>query len=235
MTRHGEGDGDGDGDGEGRATMATLPREPPVNTDVAAVVQGEGARGTEADSSEAALVARAQAGEQRAFRDLVERYQRKVLAVAHGMVGDREAAFDLTQDAFLKAYTSIRGFRAGAGFYTWLYRIVVNCCLDHLRREGRARRAGLGAAGPEDGATAPRVDGHVPPPDASVRSQEVRRALIQALDELPEEQKAVLLLREVEGLSYKEIASVMRCSKGTVMSRLHYARHKLRARLRDVR
>lgn len=184
------------------------------------------------------LVQRAGQGDKDAFRELVERYQRRVLAMVTGMLHDREAALDVTQETFIKAYRSIDGFKGDASFYTWIYRIAVNLAIDYQRREWRKPVVENPRGGEEDTTgdelveRAPSEDPAADPFQAA-KDAALRSRLRAAIDELTPDHKAVILLRELEGLSYEEISRVMQCSKGTVMSRLHYARKKLQARLRE--
>ncbi len=187
------------------------------------------------DETEAELIRLAQGGERAAFDVLVERYQKRIYAVAFGMVSDPENALDVTQEAFIKAYQSLSSFVGRSNFYTWLYRITFNSAIDFIRREQRDKSVSY-EEGAELGAGSTGGDSllhRLPSPDSTVRRSELRDAVLKAIETLPEEQRAAILLREVEGLSYKEIADVLKCSKGTVMSRLHYARHKLQKLLRD--
>lgn len=184
------------------------------------------------------LVRLAGSGDKEAFRELVERYQRRVLAVVMGMLHDREAALEVTQETFIKAFRSIGRFKGDASFYTWIYRIAVNLAIDHQRREWR-RPIGESTRnhGP-DGQTEDLLDriGDEDPrgdPFEATKDSELRARVLEAIEELTPDHKAVILLRELEGLSYEEISRVMQCSKGTVMSRLHYARKKLQARLKE--
>lgn len=184
------------------------------------------------------LAQRAGKGDKEAFRELVERYQRRVLAVVVGMLHDREAALEVTQETFIKAYRSIDGFKGDASFYTWIYRIAVNLAIDYQRREWRKPildgvRAGDEESPGEDPIERARSEDPAADPFLSAKDAELRRRLREAIDELTPDHKAVILLRELEGLSYEEISRVMQCSKGTVMSRLHYARKKLQARLKE--
>ncbi len=184
------------------------------------------------------LVELAGEGERSAFRELVERYQRRVLAVVMGMLHDREAALDVTQETFIKAYRSIGRFKGDASFYTWLYRIAVNLAIDYQRREWRkpiieAGRPGGIESGGEDLLDRQKDESPGGDPFQAAKDSELRARVRQAIDELTPDHKAVILLREVDGLSYEEISRVMQCSKGTVMSRLHYARKKLQARLKE--
>jgi RNA polymerase sigma-70 factor (ECF subfamily) len=181
------------------------------------------------------LVQRARAGHHDAFRELVERYQRKIAALALGMLRSREDALDVVQETFTKAYQNLERFKGDSGFYTWLYRIAFNLCVDQQRREVKEAHVPLETGergGPEmlplgDG---PRRD----PAFEQARDAEVGRRLSAAIAELTPDHRAVILLREVEGLSYAEISEVLQCPKGTVMSRLHYARRQLQARLHGL-
>ncbi len=166
---------------------------------------------------------------------LVTRYQKRIYAVAFGMVSDPENALDVTQEAFIKAYQSLSSFVGRSNFYTWLYRITFNSAIDFIRREQRDKSVSYeeGAELDAESTGGDSLLHRLPSPDSTVRRSELRDAVLKAIETLPEEQRAAILLREVEGLSYKEIADVLKCSKGTVMSRLHYARHKLQKLLRD--
>ena len=182
---------------------------------------------------DAALVDRARAGEVAAFEALVKRHQAAAFALAYQMVRQREDAQDIAQEAFVRAFRGLRDFQGQAAFKTWLHRIVVNLALDALRRRGRQPAAAYddarepGEEAREEVGTRPDED-----PDRSLQAREVGEAIRMALEELPAPQRAALLLREVQGLSYREIAQVLGCAVGTVMSRLHYARGRLRERLR---
>src|SRR3990172_13434176 len=180
------------------------------------------------------LVERAKGGNQEAFGALVRLHQDRAFAVTYRLVRQREDALDIAQEAFVRAYQSLAGFKGEARFSTWLHRIVVNLALDHLRRqphheagEYKDARALEEAAG--------QVVAPTPDPQQAVEALEVRRLIQEGLAALPAEQRTALVLREIEGLSYKEIAQAMRCSIGTVMSRLHYARRKMQEALRPHR
>lgn len=184
------------------------------------------------------LVRLAGSGDKEAFRELVERYQRRVLAVVMGMLHDREAALEVTQETFIKAFRSIGRFKGDASFYTWIYRIAVNLAIDHQRREWRRPIGESTRTSGNDGQTEDLLDriGDEDPrgdPFEATKDSELRARVLEAIEELTPDHKAVILLRELEGLSYEEISRVMQCSKGTVMSRLHYARKKLQARLKE--
>jgi RNA polymerase sigma-70 factor (ECF subfamily) len=182
------------------------------------------------------LVDKARHGDREAFRVLVERYQRKVAALALGMLRNREDALDVVQDTFTKAYQSLDKFKGDSSFYTWVYRIGVNLCIDHQRRESRYVQVGSDADETPDEVAPPSAeDLERDEPFESARSAEIGAHLLGAINELTPEHRAVILLREVDGLSYEEISRALDCPKGTVMSRLHYARRQLQARLRGLR
>lgn len=185
------------------------------------------------ERSDRDLVRDSRRGDKEAFRELVERYQRKILSVALGMVHNRDDALELTQETFVKAYEHLEKFKGESSFYTWLYRIVVNLGIDARRRDRRRPTVALeDRVMPED-VDMTLADPKPIDPYQQTRAHEIGRRLTEALDELTPDHKAVILLREVEGLSYDDISRVMQCSKGTVMSRLHYARKKLQSKLRD--
>ena len=181
------------------------------------------------------LVQRARGGDRDAFRELVERYQRKITALALGMLRNREDALDIVQETFTKAYQNLPRFKGDAAFYTWVYRIAYNLCVDQQRRTAKDPQLTLDAD--EDGRPAhPLPAGELQPdePFARARDAEIARRVRTAIRELTPDHQAVILLRELEGLSYAEISQVLECPKGTVMSRLHYARRQLQQRLREL-
>ena len=182
--------------------------------------------------TDAALVQRAQAGDRDAFRELVERYQTKIASLALGMLRNRDDALDIVQEAFTKAYQSLDRFQGHSSFYTWVYRITMNLCIDQQRRDGRMTPVPLDDPDRSEESVLPLEPGPRPD-DPFERAREVQIAarLRDAIAELTPEHRAVILLREVEGLSYEEISEALDVPKGTVMSRLHYARRQLQARL----
>jgi RNA polymerase sigma-70 factor, ECF subfamily len=189
--------------------------------------------------SDGELVERARKGDRDAFRELVERYQRKIATLALGMLRNREDALDVVQETFTKAFQSLDRFKGDASFYTWAYRIAVNLCIDHQRREAKMPLATPGPRASGDRAADPvtlLVDGaEQGDPFQRTLDSEIARRLSAAIAELTPEHRAVILLREVDGLSYEEISRILDCPKGTVMSRLHYARRQLQERLRGLR
>ncbi|ADO68955.1 RNA polymerase sigma-E factor [Stigmatella aurantiaca DW4/3-1] len=178
------------------------------------------------------LVKRVRDGDQRAFKLLVERYQRKVYAVALGMLKDKEEAMDVSQEAFVKVYKYLDHFKGDSSFYTWLYRITVNICIDLIRKRTGAggeavefdetqvmdvSQANIGALGSRLGTN----------PQKSALRRELAEKIQEALATVPEKHRAILLLREIEGMSYEELSRTLDIPKGTVMSRLFHARTKV--------
>ena len=188
------------------------------------------------ESSDRDLVTRARTGDREAFRELVERYQRKIAALALGMLRNREDAMDVVQETFTKAYQNLERFKGDAAFYTWIYRIAVNLCVDHQRRDSKQPLTPLDVDDRHEGPPLALPDGPRPDePFERARGAEIAGSVRAAINELTPDHRAVILLREVEGLSYEEISQVLDCPKGTVMSRLHYARRQLQGRLRGLR
>jgi RNA polymerase sigma-70 factor, ECF subfamily len=185
------------------------------------------------DPDERKIVEAARRGDADAFRELVLKFQRRAYAVALGMVHDPDDAKDICQDAFLKVHKSIASFAGDAQFFTWLYRIVMNLCIDHLRKR-RGADVQLDETRAEDEADddsglLPRRLGF--DPERALADQELRGHILGALGRLSAQHRAVLILREIEGLSYQEIADQLRCSIGTVMSRLFHARKNMQKML----
>ena len=183
--------------------------------------------GSEGQADDRTLVARAAQGDRDAFGALVLRHQSRVFNVAYQVVRNREDALDVAQESFAKAFASLSSFKGEAGFTTWIHRIVVNLAIDCLRRRRRGDATAYDdrLAVPEDiesGLAAP------DDPEAALESRQVQSLLARGIQALPPAHRAVLILREIEGLSYDEIARAVGCSLGTVMSRLFYARRKLR-------
>ncbi len=183
---------------------------------------------------DAELVQQAQGGDKVAFKTLVERYQRRLLSVVIGMVRNQDDAGELVQETFIRAYRNLEGFKGDSSFYTWIYRIAVNLSIDFQRKERKRTTIEFDetvALGDTEAATGITSQGR--DPFVQVRNRELVGKVFQAIEELTPNHRAVIMLREVEGLSYEEIADVLGCSMGTVMSRLHYARKQLQARLAE--
>jgi RNA polymerase sigma-70 factor (ECF subfamily) len=183
------------------------------------------------------LLRRFQEGDQRAFQLLVERYQRKVYAIAHGMVKDRDAAEDIAQEAFVRVHRYMDHFKGDSSFYTWLYRITSNLAIDHLRSHkargevfDEASREGESDSLPEMGVLGTRLGTS---PQKSALRRELAEKMEEALAKLPEKHREILVLRELDGMSYEDLARVLKIPKGTVMSRLFHARAKMQKLLLD--
>ncbi|HTJ43136.1 MAG TPA: sigma-70 family RNA polymerase sigma factor [Kofleriaceae bacterium] len=185
------------------------------------------------------LVDAARAGDREAFRALFERYHRRAYSLAFGVVHNADDALDVVQDAFIKAHKYLDKFEGTSSFYTWLYRIVMNLAIDHLRKHRKSRAVDFSdttvqendaAVGDED--LLPKILGGNP--GRALVDKEIRGRIEAALAELSDNHRAVLVMRELEGLSYEEMAQVMGCSKGTIMSRLFHARRNMQKRLLDL-
>jgi RNA polymerase sigma-70 factor (ECF subfamily) len=185
--------------------------------------------------SDRELVERCQRGRLDAYSELVSRYRNRVYALAFGMVRNEQDATDLCQETFVKGWQAIRGFKKNASFYTWLYRITTNLCIDHVRRRDRRPTVEfLEAVDPDADVEVEVPPSNQPLPTEEVRRRELRELIEAALERLSPEHRIVVQLREFEGLDYAAIAKVVGCSMGTVMSRLHYARKHLQKLLRKV-
>ncbi|AKT43364.1 sigma-70 family RNA polymerase sigma factor [Chondromyces crocatus] len=180
------------------------------------------------------LIERAQRGDGAAFRQLVERHQRSAFSIAIGLVRDENDARELVQEAFLRVYRGLPSFKGGSSFFTWLYRIIMNLSIDLLRKPGRRDlelQENRTIDEDEELPLVSRIDG-ADPLDV-MRRQEIASRIQAALEALPPYHRGVILMREVDGMSYEEIAQAMGVSKGTIMSRLFHARQKLQRALAD--
>jgi len=178
---------------------------------------------------EAELIFRCQQGDHEAFKEIFNQYHQKVYRIAYGVLRQREDALDVVQEVFIKLFRSIKNFKGKSAFYTYLYRLAMNTAIDHSRKAKRAVFLSLD----EEGGYQP-SDRDEKKPDHIVAQREMEGKVRWAIDQLPQDQKATLIYREIEELSYQEIAGAMECSVGTVMSRLHYGRKKLQGLLKDV-
>lgn len=176
----------------------------------------------EADDPE--LVARAQSGDEPAFEELVRRYRNDVFGLSFHYLRNREEAWDISQDVFIKAYRSLKRFRGDSGFKTWLLRITANHCKDYFKKR-RLATVSMDALPTQD------FFAGSSDPAKRLRDEELGQAIQAALDGLPAKHRLAFVLREFEDLSYNDMAEVMNCSVGTVMSRLHHARKKLQNKL----
>ena len=181
------------------------------------------------ERTEALLIENLREGDMTALAILVEKYKRLVYRIAIQITRNHEDADDVMQDTFLKVYESIHSFRKEATFETWLYRIVVNHAMNVVKRRKRRRETSLSATSemeirPDLRRTADLANN----PQLNAEKEELQKWVTQAVDSLPVKHRTVVILHEFEGLTHLEIASILNCSEGTVRSRLHYARKRLR-------
>ena len=182
---------------------------------------------------DAVLVERCRKGDITAFEPLVEKYRQRVWRLAYNVLRDREEAWDVAQEAFIRAYQALPAFRGQSAFYTWLFRIVMNVASDRARaRAARGRAFGTERVAEEDWdrVMVDKPAGQQAPDEAAAGAQD-RERIMKALATLSEQHRDIIMLSDIEGLSYKEIADVLEIPMGTVMSRLHNARRRLRAAL----
>jgi len=214
------------------------PKRPPRMAPISRNRHDEASRMRSIEQREldAETIRRVQAGDGDAYRLLVQKYQQKVYGVVYGMVQNPEDAREITQDAFIKAFKSLDRFRFDASFYTWLYRITVNLTIDFRRRMAKRRADQFDETRMQKDEAGEAAHHHVEAsPSKRLERKRLADQIQQAIDQLPPDQRTAIMLREVEGLSYKEIALSMECAEGTVMSRLFYGRKKLQEILKDVR
>jgi len=181
------------------------------------------------------LVRAAQNGDMAAFEELVARHRDKIYARALSMMRNEEEAIDLSQEAWVKGWQRLKQFQGEASFGTWMTRIVINLCLDQLRKQKRHRTESIEGMDEESGGVERQMPVVTVNPTAGLERAELRRRIDQAMAQLSYEHRTVLVLHEFEEMEYKQIAKTMGCSIGTVMSRLFYARRKLAALLADLK
>jgi RNA polymerase sigma-70 factor (ECF subfamily) len=184
-----------------------------------------------------ALVDAARQGDRQAFRALYERYERRIYALALAYLRHKEDALDVVQEAFIKVHRHLDNFQGQSSFYTWLYRVTANLCIDHLRRSAKRRGVefddGLDHE-VDDGSNAARLSARrFERPDDALADAQVLSAVQDALGGLSDKHRSVIVMRELQGLSYAEMAGLMQCSKGTIMSRLFHARRNMQRLLRE--
>ena len=182
-----------------------------------------------------ALWKAAQRGDMRAFEELVARHRDKVYARALSMIRNEEDAIDLSQEAWVKAWQRLKQFQGDSSFLTWMTRIVINLCLDKLRKQKRERAESIENLEEESGGVERQMPTVTVNPTERLERSELRQRIDKALGQLSYEHRTVLILHEFEDLEYKEIAKRMQCSIGTVMSRLFYARRKMAVLLSDLK
>ena len=173
------------------------------------------------------IIREVQSGDVNAFEDIVREYEKNVYNIALRMTGDREDALDVSQEAFLKAYHALGSFRGDSKFSVWLYRIVSNACLDFLRERKRRAEVSLSVGDDEGESAETEIRDESLSPETLFERKLTREAVQRGLLSLPEDQRKILLLREIQGFSYEEIGRVLSLESGTVKSRIFRARRKL--------
>jgi len=182
-------------------------------------------------SKDLALVRKAQAGDKAAFDLLVRKYQNKIISLVSRYLGNNGDVQDVAQDAFIKAYTALPGFRGEAAFYTWLYRIAVNSAKNYLMAKGRRpANVDVDAEEAEFYETSDALKENASPERLAL-TEEIKHVIFDTIENLPEELKVAIQLREIDGMSYDEIAAAMGCPIGTVRSRIFRARDAIDAKL----
>ncbi len=188
------------------------------------------------DQDDKQLVEASKRGDRTAFRVLYQRHHRRAYLLAMGVVRNEDEALDVVQEAFLRAYRSLDRFEGSAAFYTWIYRIVMNVAIDALRRQNRAPKVEYDdAVSREDDALGSLSQPLGFNPGKDLVRKEIRAKIDDALALLSPNHRAVLIMREVDGMSYEEMASAMECSKGTIMSRLFHARKYMQKMLAGLK
>ena len=193
----------------------------------------------QSDVSELDLVKRCQAGDTEAFDGLVTRYRTRVFGMIYNMVHSEQDAWDLAQDSFLKAWKSIGRFRGQSSFYTWIYRIVTNLCLDHLRKKRSRGRDMTSTASPEGEPedVLDRMPDRRPgaSPERSFAGRELRQCIVSALSRLSPRERMVFELKHYHGMRLRTVAGMLNTTEGTIKNTLFRATHKLRTQLAEVR
>ena len=179
--------------------------------------------------SEQLLLMRAKAGDVAAFEELTEAYQKKIFNLAYRMVGNYDDAGDMAQEALIRIFRSIGSFKEQSSFSTWVFRITTNVCLDEIRKRKNKKAFSLDEEiHTEDGEMQRQIISDDPLPDEIAEKEELRSIVNKAINSLPEEQKIIITLRDIQSLSYEEIANVLSCPVGTVKSRINRARQALK-------
>jgi RNA polymerase sigma-70 factor (ECF subfamily) len=186
-------------------------------------------------ADDVALVRKAQNGDMGAYEELVARHRDRIYARALSMMRNEEEAIDLSQEAWVKGWQRLKQFQGEASFTTWMTRIIINLCLDELRKLKRRRAESIEEMDEESGGVERQMPAVTINPTERLERGELRQRIDQGLGQLTYEHRTVLVLHEFEEMEYKEIAKTMGCSIGTVMSRLFYARRRLAALLADLK
>lgn len=186
-------------------------------------------------ASDEQLVQAAQKGDMGAFEELVARHRDKIYARAYSMMRNEDAALDLSQEAWVKAWQRLVQFQGESSFPTWITRIVINLCLDQLRKQKRHRTESIEEMDEESGGVERQMPVVMVNPTEGLERAELRKRIDEAMGKLSESHRTVLVLHEFQRMEYKEIAKTMQCSIGTVMSRLFYARRRMASLLADLK
>ena len=179
--------------------------------------------------SEKNLLERAKSGDIAAFEQLIDSYQRKIFNIALRMLGNYDDAGDLTQEVLIRIYRSIRSFKEQSSFSTWIYRITTNVCLDEIRKRKNRKVISLDEEIKfDDGDMKRQIESDEPTPEETAETEDLKKIVNDAIARLNEEHRIVIVLRDIQGLSYEEIADVLKCPEGTVKSRINRARQALK-------
>lgn len=180
------------------------------------------------------LLKRSKSGDIEAFELLIEAYQKKVFNLAYRMLGNHDDASELAQEVFIKVYRSLKSFKEESQFSTWIYRIATNVCLDELRKRKNKKLIYIDESikGEEEDLNR-QVEDNRPTPDIIAERNHLKKAVNSAIQTLSEEHKIVIILRDIQGFSYEEIAEIVKCPTGTVKSRINRARQALKEILKN--
>jgi len=186
------------------------------------------------DPTDLALVAQVQLGDKRAFDVLVARYQHRIIKLVSRFVRDRDEAMDVAQDAFIKAYRALPGFRGDSAFYTWLYRIAINTAKNHLAALSRRPREAEVTDADGEGVSVEELQRDDETPEKTLQVEQMKQIIFETIESLPPDLRTAILLREMDGLSYEDIAQAMNCPVGTVRSRIFRAREVIDGKLKPL-
>lgn len=179
--------------------------------------------------NEKELVNKARDGDIEAFEFLIHEYQKKVFNIAYRMIGNYDDASELAQEVFIKAYKSIRNFKGDSSFSTWIYKVTTNVCLDEIRKRKNKKVISLDEEIEyKDGEVKRQIKDERPSPEKILENKQVRKAVEDSINELADDFKTVIVLRDVQGFSYEEISKMIDCPQGTVKSRINRARQSLK-------
>lgn len=182
------------------------------------------------------LLEKAKSGDINAFEKLVEAYQKKIYNICLRMIGNADDAYDLAQEVLIRIYKSINGFKEQSSLSTWVYRITTNVCLDEIRKRKLKRTVSLDQDIRLDDSEIKReIESDDPPPDELAEKKEIKKTVASAINLLNEEHRMVIVLRDIQGFSYEEIAKITNCPEGTVKSRINRARQALKIILEKKR